>query len=101
VRSSLRPKNKFPQQKEIFVDVDGTLFIDGSLNQNLIEFLKLKKQEGFTLVLWSARGREYAKLAAEKSGYRELFADVISKPGLIVDDKGWGWINFTGVMAPP
>ncbi len=93
-------KRKYPLQKEIFVDVDGTLFIGGCLNIVLINFLKSKKEEGFLLVLWSARGREYAELAAEKSGYRYLFTDVISKPGVIVDDVGWGWINFTLVMSP-
>ena len=93
-------KRKYPMQKEIFVDVDGTLFINGQLNQDLIKFLESKKAEGFELVLWSARGRAYAESAADKSGYKHIFTNAISKPGLIVDDKGWGWINFTGVMSP-
>lgn len=88
-------KQKYPRQKLIAVDVDGTLFSRGKLNTDLVEWCKQKKNEGFKMMLWSARGQKHAEEAAYRSGLIEVFDTVISKPGYILDDKGWGWIKYT------
>lgn len=89
---------KYPRQKVIAVDVDDTLIVNGLPNAALIEWLECRKAEGFSLTLWSMRGREHAHRAAVLSGTVELFDAITSKPGYIVDDKGWGWIQYTHVV---
>jgi predicted mannosyl-3-phosphoglycerate phosphatase (HAD superfamily) len=79
----------------IFCDVDGTLITSGQVNARLVDWLRLRHNEGFELVLWSSRGREHAEKAASIAGCAELFQSIVSKPGYIVDDKGWAWIKYT------
>lgn len=31
-------------------------------------------------------------------GVTELFYVILSKPGYVLDDKGWGWIQYTHVI---
>ena len=80
---------KYPLQKWIFVDIDGTL------SNDVIEWIKTKRPEGYRFVLWSSRGEEYAKAVAERYEIVDLFEHIISKPGYIVDDKGWSWVKYT------
>lgn len=97
----MMPKNKtqpYPPQKTIAVDVDGTLFLNGILNEKLRDWCKEKKAQGFTIMLWSARGKEYAQLAATKAVMNDVFDAVISKPGYVVDDQGWQWTKYTRVI---
>lgn len=82
----------------IAVDVDGTLYINGQVNQKLVDWLRKKKSEGFELMLWSARGKAHAQDAVNYFHLEGLFYVVISKPGYIVDDKGWSWIKWTKVV---
>ena len=77
----------------IFVDVDGTLIVNGRLNKPLVDRLKRKYADGFALVLWSMRGREHAYTEAAKHGVADLFAFIISKPGEIIDDRGTTWLK--------
>ncbi len=95
---TMQLKNKYPPPKVITVDVDGTLFSRGVANQKLIEWCRTKKDSGFFMILWSARGEKYAIRAAEKAGLDKVFDCIISKPGYIVDDKGWSWIKYTRVV---
>ena len=88
----------YKPRKVIAVDVDGTLHFRGNPNEKLIEYLKLRKSEGFELILWSARGEAYARNAAELFDVTDLFSHIISKPGYIIDDKGWQWIKFVKVI---
>ena len=90
---------RFQPPQMIAVDVDGTLSLSGVPNTKLIEWLRERRDEGFTLTLWSARGEAHARNAAELFGVTDLFAAIISKPGYIVDDKGWSWIRFTQVVT--
>jgi hydroxymethylpyrimidine pyrophosphatase-like HAD family hydrolase len=85
----------FPIRKVIAVDVDGTLISGFSMNQNLIQWLVIRKNEGHELILWSARGRDHAMNAARITGTEHLFDAIISKPGRIVDDLGWSWVKWT------
>lgn len=86
---------KFPKTKSIFVDIDGTLISRGKLNHIIIEYCRHKKAEGFDIVLWSARGREYAEDIAAKFDLAGFFTAIIGKPGYIIDDIGWSWIKNT------
>jgi len=84
-----------PPPKVIAVDVDGTLVVRGVVNKKLTDWCKHKKQEGFTMILWSSRGETHAINAAKLSGLCNVFDHIISKPGYIVDDKGWSWVRYT------
>ena len=90
--------SKYPRQKVIAVDVDGTLSLRGQPNTKLIEWCKAKASEGFSLMLWSSQGEQHARDMADRFGCADLFHVICSKPGAIVDDKGWGWIKYTTVV---
>lgn len=91
---------KYSKPKVIYVDVDGTLLIGKPAKPNLklLGFLDVKKSEGFELVLWSTQGKAHAENAARLCGREDLFAHILSKPGYIIDDKGWTWARFTARM---
>ena len=79
----------------IYVDVDGTLC------HAVIEWCRRQKTErGTRLVLWSSRGQEHARRQAERFGCVDLFEAILSKPGRIVDDMGWGWVRYTRAILP-
>jgi hydroxymethylpyrimidine pyrophosphatase-like HAD family hydrolase len=90
----------YPLRKTIAVDVDGTLIHGSSVNESLIAWLRVRKEEGHELILWSARGREHARRAARVTETESLFDAIISKPGRIVDDLGWSWIKWTQIIHP-
>jgi hypothetical protein len=91
---------KYTPNKVIAVDVDGTLERKGNLNEKAIEWCRVRKAEGFFLILWSSRGAEYAKETAARLGVAEIFDVILSKPGYILDDWGWTWTRFTKVVRP-
>ncbi len=91
--------SKYAMPRWIFIDVDGTLIKkDETLNQYLIDWCRKMKTEDYNLVLWSSRGMEHAKHAAETAGMLDVFDHIISKPGMIVDDTEWAWINFVPAL---
>lgn len=92
---------KYPPPKVAAVDVDGTLLHKSQINLELVEWCRSKKCEGYTLILWSARGEAYARNVADQAGISDLFDSIISKPGYIVDDQGWGWTKYTRVVPVP
>lgn len=96
-------RSKFQTPKVVFVDVDGTLLLFNPLHVNakLVEWLKVKKQNGFELVLWSARGEQHAKQIAGIAEIEHLFSHFLSKPGYIVDDKNWRWTSFVTKVKVP
>ena len=85
---------KYAPPRTIAIDVDSTLYVGDWLDCGIVEFARRKHAEGFEIIVWSARGREYARQAAEYSGLAEI-CTAISKPGYIVDDQGWNWIRWT------
>jgi hydroxymethylpyrimidine pyrophosphatase-like HAD family hydrolase len=89
---------KHPPTKTIAVDVDGTLHNEGVLNMSVVQFCERQKANGFTVNLWSARGKKYAQAVAAKFGVTHLFDDIVSKPGYVLDDQGWNWIKYTQVI---
>ena len=93
-------ESKYQKQKVIAVDVDNTLIIDNEPNQPLIEWIIKKKEEGYRLILWSARGEDNAIQAAMITGTTNIFDTIISKPGYIVDDDEWFWTILTEVISP-
>jgi len=87
----------FAPRPWIYVDVDNTLLLGSRPNVRLIGWLRARKAEGQTLVLWSARGQEHAQRAARLLGVEELFEAILAKPGEIVDDKGWTWARHVRI----
>lgn len=90
----------YPPQRVIAVDIDGTLWANGRVNQTLVDWCQAQKRDGFRMMLWSSRGLEYARRFVEQFDLRDLFDDVISKPGYVVDDQGWQWTRYTHVVRP-
>ncbi len=89
--------SKYPRNKTVYVDIDGTLLIRGNINRELIEWCVDAKEKGFDIVLWSARGREYAVAVAERLDITSLFCAILGKPGYIVDDMGVDWIRYASI----
>ena len=94
------PPRKFKRNRVIAVDVDGTLFSGGKRIEVVAEWCRKQKNAGFFMILWSARGQEYAQQACDHAEMHDVFDVVLGKPGYIVDDVGWRWINFTKVVSP-
>jgi len=94
----MNKRQKYPPPKVIAIDVDGTLQQRGLPNNRLIEGCKKRKEDGFTIMLWSSRGEAHARKYAELFGVTDLFDLICSKPGYIVDDQAWGWIKYTRVI---
>lgn len=90
----------YPPPRTIAIDVDGTLIINGRPNNKLIQWIKTKKESGYKTILWSMRGEEYAQSIAEQLEILNLFDHITSKPGYLVDDMGWKWIDRTKVLNP-
>lgn len=91
---------RFPPANSVFIDVDGTLVINGKINLGLLDWIKGRKEDGCEVVLWSARGRQHAEDLAEQWGVADVFDAIVSKPGYIVDDLGWTWTQYTRAMHP-
>ena len=98
--ASATRKPKYPLRRVIAVDVDGTLHINGLPNTALIAWCRERKEEGYTLILWSGRGEAHARSVAAAFGCAEVFAAILSKPGYVVDDEGWSWIKYTRALWP-
>jgi hydroxymethylpyrimidine pyrophosphatase-like HAD family hydrolase len=90
-------QNKYPNPKWIYIDVDGTVVVGSIINRRLIEWLKIKKANGFKLVLWSSAGDDHARCIAEFADIVSLFDFIISKPGFIVDDQEWQWTKYVKI----
>lgn len=95
----IRKKPLHDRPRVLAVDVDGTLFVKGEVNRSVVDFVKGRKTAGFEIIIWSSRGTDYAKKAAALAGLTAVADAVISKPGEIIDDQGWGWIKYTRVVA--
>ena len=86
--------------KVLACDVDGTLITGGKVHTATVEALKRWHTEGKEIILWSARGTEYAKQAAQKAGITDLCTVIIGKPAYLIDDKGANWIRFCRRIIP-
>jgi hydroxymethylpyrimidine pyrophosphatase-like HAD family hydrolase len=89
---------RYPERKVIAIDVDGTLITRGQVNTRLVEWAKDKHDQGYKIIIWSARGEDHARTAAQMADLSSI-ATAISKPGYIVDDQGWQWIKHTKVIT--
>lgn len=85
--------------KVINVDVDGTLLLDGRPNWALVRWIKARRVERFEVNLWSAQGELHAKEVSALWGLTDIFDNIISKPGFVVDDQGWQWTRFTRTVG--
>lgn len=91
----------YPRTRAIFIDVDGTLLINGKCNTELIEWIIKRKSDGFTITLWSARGQTYSENVASSFCIEYLFDHIISKPGYVVDDMMGKWSKYIKVVNYP
>lgn len=91
---------KYERQPVVYVDVDGTLLLDGEINRELVDWCRLQHANGMELVLWSMAGRQHALQVAERAGIVDVFSAILSKPGYIVDDDAWRWVRFAKVINP-
>lgn len=89
---------KFKPTRTIFVDIDGTILRNGILNQTLVDWCRRLSGDGYTFILWSARGEFYARKVAERFGIADIFRFIISKPENIIDDQGWNWIKYVRII---
>lgn len=87
----------YPHAGTIAVDVNDTLGVQGQPNERLAQWIGERRREGYSVMLWSARGETYAREVAAALGITDLFDVIAAKPGYIVNDRGWGWIRFAHV----
>jgi len=98
VGNLLARDQKYRPTKVIGIDVDGTLLINGKINEQLVKWCRNKKDNGFSLILWSARGEKHAINIAKMAKIQDIFDHILSKPGYIVDDQGWQWTKYTRII---
>ena len=89
----------FAPPRCIAVDVDDTLIRHGQPNPSLVTLIRDRAAVGWDVIVWSMRGRAYAQAAATVCGIAELVV-CVSKPGVVVDDKGLDWLRFSQVVRP-
>ncbi len=71
----------------ISIDVDLTLInANGELLPGVVEGLKVLKDKGYLLTLWSYGGEEYARSVAKKHKLESFFEGYTTKPDLVIDD---------------
>ena len=72
-----------------YIDIDGTLTDcpdePGSVNAKRVVRVKEMIEKNIPVVIWSARGTQYARTFCEMNGIRPLAA--IGKPKFCIDDK--------------
>lgn len=91
---------KYPPPKVIAIDVDKTLIKrSGAVNSEIVNWARHQHQEGYQIIIWSSRGAENAQKAAELAKLTDIILIAMSKPGFVVDDKGWQWIKYTKVVS--
>ena len=93
-------RERFAPRLQAAVDVDGTLIQAGGVAPAVVEWIRERAGEGFQVIVWSARGEQVAREAVDRAGIGELVAYAIAKPGVILDDQGWGWVRFTRAIDP-
>lgn len=81
--------------KVVACDVDGTLVCGGSVRVSVVAKLRKMHQDGCEIILWSARGTEYAKRAAKLAGVESICAVIIGKPAYLIDDMGGSWLRYS------
>ena len=85
-------RRKMNHRPVVFVDVDNTLLLHKTKRVNATLLAKIRAKQGLVdFVLWSARGRAYARRFAKSASIEELFVAIIGKPTCIVDDEGKQW----------
>jgi hypothetical protein len=82
-------RQKYPPPDVIYIDVDGTLLKSGRPDQTIVEWARKKYEEGFQIIVWSSRGAINAQRGVFLAGIGDIVSFALSKPGYVVDDKGW------------
>ena len=91
-------RRRMNHRAAVFIDVDNTLLLHKLKRVNADLLAKIRAKQGHVdFVLWSARGRAYAKSFAQAADIEDLFVAIIGKPTCIVDDEGKQWARLIKV----
>ena len=73
-------------KKTVFVTAEGTLVDSNNniINSTITRLTQLKK-EGYTIVLWSSKGREYCESIVYLNNLQKTVDFSIAKPDLVLD----------------
>ncbi len=74
----------YPKKKQSFVNIDGIRFY---IHKRHVTLLKEFKARGFTIILWSAGGSEWAKTIAIQLKLEPIVDFIMDKPNWYIDDK--------------
>ncbi|HVM59241.1 MAG TPA: hypothetical protein VMV72_00105 [Verrucomicrobiae bacterium] len=78
----------------VFVDVDLTLVDqNGNLLEGAADSLRILKDKGCHLYLWSTAGTNYARSVAERHRLSDLFEGYAPKPDIVIDDMPASALN--------
>lgn len=88
----------YPRPNVIYVDVDGTLLINGRANQPVVNWVFDRHHEGNQIIVWSARGAEAARQAVEICGIGDIVSHMLSKPGQVLDDLGNRFTQYMEII---
>jgi predicted HAD superfamily phosphohydrolase YqeG len=94
----IKPKKRHAPKRSVYIDVDGTLIVNGRINTMLVRSIKEMHSNGYYLVLWSAAGYQHTRSVAERAGIDNLFAAILTKPETVIDDLGHGWARYINVI---
>ena len=86
----------YPCRRTLYVDVDGVLWIDGRVNEDLVAPLRELRSLGWTLVVWSSAGGDHAREVADAAGLGAVVC--LAKPDAVLDDAGWSWTMHKPVL---
>lgn len=88
----------YPKPDVVYIDVDGTLLVDDSVNHQLVSWARQRHNEGKQIIVWSARGADNARRAVELCGINDIVSHTLSKPGYVVDDLGHRFTQYMEVI---
>lgn len=88
----------YPRPNVVYVDVDGTLLINGRVNYPVVNWVREKHLEGNQIVVWSARGVGAAIMAVDMCEIRDIVSHTLSKPGYVVDDLGKKFTKYMSII---
>jgi hydroxymethylpyrimidine pyrophosphatase-like HAD family hydrolase len=76
--------------KTVFVTAEATLIdSNNKIIESTLTRIKQLKKEGYSIVLWSAKGRRYCESVVELHSLKKVIDMCIAKPSLIIDSDDY------------